>query len=116
LLERTAIQFWGPKTAFISTPSQLEFPSVDNPQTELTVSPNPASASTVELTLSTPQAQFLEGSLYDVNGRRVQAFQWQHGEGRDRKTLLLDPGLPDGIYVLRLRGQDQVYSQKLIKQ
>jgi photosystem II stability/assembly factor-like uncharacterized protein len=91
-------------------------PSAADPDPKLSVNPNPARNNRIELNLSTPRSQVLEGRVYNAKGQQVQAFQWQHSQGQDRKTLHLQSGLPDGIYILRLQGTEQAYTRKLLKQ
>ena len=91
-------------------------PSAADPDPKLSVNPNPARTNRIELNLSIQRSQVLEGRVYNAKGQQVQAFQWQHSQGQDRKTLHLQSGLPDGIYILRLQGPEQAYTQKLLKQ
>ncbi len=68
------------------------------------VFPNPFSASAT-LVFSTAEAQFVEVSLYDMLGRRLEVLFADDVEGGYPNRIRVGSGeLPSGIYLVRLRG------------
>lgn len=79
--------------------------------------PNPFSQ---ELTLETEFQSEVEASasLYNLQGQKIADLlpEGRHPEGYQRERIQLNRELPAGIYLLRLKLDGQVQTQKLIKQ
>jgi hypothetical protein len=73
--------------------------------------PNPAGQQAT-LRYALPEKQETTIRLYDVLGRQVRTVVSGTQEGRQERTLDVS-GLSSGVYVLRLRSDEQVRTQKL---
>lgn len=72
----------------------------------LTISPNPA-ADRVEIKLKVPDSKGFYLELYDKSGNRLVQKEW--------RTEPLDISrLAEGLYIICLRRNKEVYSQKLL--
>lgn len=75
--------------------------------------PNPVTANTwLKIEGGSPGRYQLE--LFDLQGRKMKAEEWEQVEENDLKLLYMN-GLPRGTYLLKVHGEEVVYMQRIVK-
>ena len=79
---------------------------------EWTIQPNPAH-DFIELDYSAPPGQSARATLYSLTGKEIKSLLWDAGS---RNRMDLPPGLPRGIYLLRLERGREVVTRRVVVQ
>lgn len=80
----------------------------------ISIYPNPAN-NFVSVSLKLKNAETLKFQIYDIRGRKIIEKEENIGAGSTLKALPVHH-LSDGIYILKIEGNDIHYSQKIVKQ
>ena len=83
-------------------------------ENSISVYPNPAN-NFVSVSLKLKNAETLKFAIYDIRGRKIIEREENIGAGLTVKALPVVQ-LSEGIYILKIEGNDIHYSQKIIKQ
>jgi hypothetical protein len=82
--------------------------------TGLKAFPNPVTEQ-VTLDFVLAKNEEIQISVHDVSGRKVQEHKMSAVRGQNRQQLNLN-GLPSGLYWIKLEGNEQVLTEKIMKQ
>lgn len=94
--------------------SELEnVPDAALPELSVSITPNPfTSEASARISLDRPQKLLI--NLTDMTGRLIQSANGMYGQGYSEVKLNVD-GLPNGVYLLKVSGENFSKTQKLIK-
>lgn len=102
-------------TATTTSASQLEdeAPAAEIPKLTIAVNPNPFS-SEVSAHISLDRSQKLLINLTDLTGRLIQSVNGIYAQGNSEVKLNVSK-LPQGVYLLKVSGENFSQTQKLVK-
>ncbi len=101
---------WSAKESFTTKPLKLAFaPVVDG----MNVYPNPASSS-VAISFQLSQSSKITIELNDVSGRKVRTIAEGNFEAGDHQFSFERENLNAGVYLLQMRSESGIVTQKLI--
>ncbi|NQU05379.1 MAG: T9SS type A sorting domain-containing protein [Calditrichaeota bacterium] len=75
--------------------------------------PNPFN-STTRIVYSVPQTSHINLSLYNLTGRKISTLVNVDQQPGFHNTVLNASNLPTGLYFIRLKASDQVFTQKVM--
>ncbi|NQU06491.1 MAG: right-handed parallel beta-helix repeat-containing protein [Calditrichaeota bacterium] len=79
----------------------------------VSIHPNPFNATTT-ITYSMPSAGIVELRLFDLSGREVTTFVNERRQSGIHTATLIASDLPSGLYFVRLKASDQMFTQKVM--
>jgi predicted esterase len=101
-------------TTTVTSASQLEEEQLSSSKVDIVVTPNPfTSQASAQISLDKPQRLYI--NLTDMTGRLVQSVTGMYGVGNTEVKLNVS-GLPKGVYLLKVSGENFTTTQKLVRQ
>jgi hypothetical protein len=101
-------------TTTVTSASQLEEEQLSSSKVDIIVTPNPfTSQASAQISLDKPQRLYI--NLTDMTGRLVQSVTGMYGVGNTEVKLNVS-GLPKGVYLLKVSGENFTTTQKLVRQ
>lgn len=84
------------------------------PSNAISIQPNPILDNQLRIVIELENSQFNKAELLDISGKEVFSKNFQAVTSKKTFSFDLDPGLPNGIYFLRISGKHNAISKKVV--